>query len=76
MRAPILQRPVYLSGASPSELAPTVRAVCEKASVFGPVAGVIGGAVIGAVASYFAPKVLDRYFKGPESPEVDLDVED
>jgi hypothetical protein len=52
-RPPLLQAPIHLSGAQPSE---KVQEVCRKAA---PVAGAVGTALLGAAAGYFAPRVFE-----------------
>lgn len=73
-RPPILEAPVYVAGAKPSPQ--VVRAAQSAAS---PVLSTVGIALVGAIAGYFAPKILDRWF-GPqldpyhgEPVEVELD---
>lgn len=59
-RPPLIQRPTYIDGASPSaDLAPMVIEACRKS---GPILGAVGGAALGATFAYFAPKVFDRIF--------------
>jgi hypothetical protein len=52
-RPPILQAPIYLSGAEPPQ---AVIDVCRKAK---PLAGLLGATALGATAAYFAPKFWD-----------------
>lgn len=54
-RPPIITPPVYLFGA------PVPSAVTEKVAVAvkSPFAGLIGGAIVGAVAAYFVPKLIE-----------------
>lgn len=73
----IVQRPTYLSLAGADDLKSTAQDICEQApSWAGPMMGVIGGAMVGALAGYFVPRVLDRVFEPAQSTDVDLDIED
>lgn len=58
MRGPEIQRPVYLSGAPiPKDTGDAcVKLVQDSA----PVWGVIGGAIVGALAFWAVPKIMDR----------------
>lgn len=71
-QAPLIQRPTYLGLAPITALPPVVQKACDTAA---PFAGLAAGAVVGAVAAYFVPKILDRFFSPPESENVDLEVE-
>lgn len=55
-RPPLIQRPTLIDGAPAADLRPMVIDACRKG---GALAGVVGGAAVGAVFAYFVPKVLD-----------------
>lgn len=69
--SPVIQRPSYLSGATPS--AETVTKVVRAVS---PVGSLALGAVVGAVAAYFVPKVLDHFIAPQDDGNVNFEVED
>lgn len=69
---PFVQRPTYLGLAPNAELPPAVKKVADTVA---PIGGLALGAVVGAVAAYFVPKLLDHYLSPPESENVDFEVE-
>lgn len=84
-RPPLIQRPIYLSGAQPPPAPAVVREVCERAK---PAAGLLGATLLGATAAYFVPKFLDSalaawrarrdgyaYDDGDGTETVELDTE-
>lgn len=76
MRPPLLQPPIYLSGAAPPPIAPAVREACHKAR---PIAGLVGATALGVTMAYFAPRFFDwalgRWHERGESEYADLEVE-
>lgn len=69
-KPPILEGPVYVAGAKPTKA--DVIAVVEKAK---PAMGPIAIALMGAVAGYVVPKLMDRFLPGLfEGPEDELET--
>lgn len=64
-KPPILETPIYVAGAKPTKA--DVIAVVEKAR---PALGPIALTLLGAVAGYAIPKLIDRFapglFEGPD----------
>lgn len=60
---PVLEPPISVSGAAPPPVPPVV-----KSSM-----GLLLGALVGATAAYFVPKVWDRVLSGPEYETYPLD---
>lgn len=73
MRSPRLSLPINLSLAPVSDMPPKAQKVIEVVS---PYKGMVSGAVVGAIAAYFIPKLLDRVIKRDESEYVDLESSD
>lgn len=78
-RPPLLQRPIYLSGAQPPPVPEAVQDVCRKAK---PLAGLLGATALGVTAAYFGPKFWDWALgrwraseAGGHGDEVELEVE-
>lgn len=72
MSAPVLQRPTYIGLAGADQASQAVSETVAKI----PFAGVVGGAVVGAIVFYFVPKVLDRMLAPPAPENVSFEVED
>lgn len=75
LRPPLLERPLYLSGAP---VPPAVADACRRAA---PIAAAVGGALLGALAGYVVPRILDRtvgrFLDPPDDDDyVDIEVDD
>lgn len=74
-KPPVLEGPVYVEGAKPTRA--DLVAVVERAK---PTMGPIAIALLGALAGYAVPKLMDRFmpglFEGPEDEFDELSVED
>ena len=73
-KPPILETPIYVAGAKPTRA--EVVAVVEKAK---PAMGPIAIALLGALAGYAVPKLMDRFlpglFEGPEDELENIELE-
>jgi len=73
-KPPFIEAPIYINGAVP----PGVASAARKAAP--PVLGALGIAIMGAVAGYFVPKLLDRYAGSVLDPNhgepVEFEIED
>lgn len=80
MRGPNLQRPVNVSFRGAPDPATKDDAPAVKVKNVGGLSELLMGAVVGAVASYFVPKLLDRYGPSQLDPQhgepVEFDVTD
>jgi hypothetical protein len=72
MSGPKLQTPISVSLAPVSEMPPMVIKAVDTVKPFG---GLLGAAIVGAVAAYFVPRALDRMFSG-HGENVELEVEE
>ncbi len=84
-RRPIIEPPIYLAGAPPRQVAETAAEMCKAcgpavAETAKKSSGLIGAAVLGAVAAYFVPKILDPALSAwrsrHQADDVEFEVED
>ncbi len=74
-RRPLVEAPLYVSGA------PLPAGVAQAAREAGPpIFGALTIAILGAIAGYFVPKVLDRYAAPMLDPDhgqpIEFEIED
>ncbi len=85
MRRPLIEAPIFLSGAPPRQVAESAAEACRACAPHAAEAArksapLVSAAILGAVAAYFVPKILDpaltAWRSRNQSDDVEFEVEE